>query len=71
MVQAKSGTLQTPEVAAAVNEMLGKVQQLPFVTGVTSPYSSGLISTNGQIGLATVQLDAQAQNISSPTRRNS
>ena len=39
-------------------------QQLPFVTGVTSPYSSGLISTNGTIGLATVQLDAQAQNIS-------
>jgi RND superfamily putative drug exporter len=44
--------------------MLGKVEQLPFVTGVTSPYSSGLISTNGKIGLATVQLDAQAQNIS-------
>ncbi len=65
VVQAKSGTLHTPEVAAAVDQMLGKVQQLPFVTGVTSPYSSGLISTNGKIGLATVQLDAQAQNISS------
>ncbi len=63
-VQAKSGTLQTPEVATAVKEMLGRVQQLPFVTGVTSPYSSGLISTNGKIGLATVQLDDQAQNIS-------
>jgi RND superfamily putative drug exporter len=35
------------------------------VTEVTSPYSSGLISTNGRVGLATVQLDAQAQNISS------
>jgi RND superfamily putative drug exporter len=64
VVQAKSGTLHTPEVAAAVNEMLGRVERLPFVTGVTSPYSSGLISTNGKIGLATVQLDAQAQNIS-------
>ena len=42
----------------------GRVQQLPFVTGVTSPYSSGLISKNGKIGLATVQLNAQAQNIS-------
>jgi putative drug exporter of the RND superfamily len=64
VVQAKNGTLQTPEVAAAVDEMLAKVKQLPFVTGVTSPYSSGLISVNGRIGLATVQLDAQAQNIS-------
>ena len=65
VVQAKNGTLHTPEVAAAVDEMLGRVEHLPFVTGVTSPYSSGLISTNGKIGLATVQLDAQAQNISS------
>jgi RND superfamily putative drug exporter len=65
VIQAKQGTLHTPEVAAAVNQMLGKVQQLSFVTGVTSPVSSGLISTNGKIGLATVQLDAQAQNVSS------
>lgn len=65
VLQAKDGTIHTPEVAAAVNEMLGKVGQLPFVTGVTSPFSSGLISTNGRIALATVQLDAQAQNISS------
>ncbi len=65
VIQAKNGTLHTPEVTAAVTQMLGKVEQLPFVTGVTSPYSSGLISTNGRIGLATVQLDAQAQNISS------
>jgi RND superfamily putative drug exporter len=64
VVQAKDGTLQTPQVASAVNEMLGRVEQLPFVTGVTSPFSSGLISTNGKIGLATVQLNAQAQNIS-------
>ncbi len=65
VVQAKSGTLHTPEVGAALNELLGRVEQLPFVTGVTSPYSSGLISTNGKVGLATVQLAAQAQNISS------
>ena len=65
VVQAKTGTLHTPEVAAVVTEMLGRVEHLPFVTGVTSPYSSGLISTNGRIGLATVQLDAQPQNISS------
>jgi putative drug exporter of the RND superfamily len=65
VVQAKTGTLHTPEVQNAVNEMLANVEHLPFVTGVTSPYSSGLISKDGTIGLATVQLDKQAQNISS------
>ncbi len=64
VMQAKGGTLHTPEVAAAVNEMLRRVAQLPFVSAVTTPSSSGLISTNGKVGLATVQLDAQAQNIS-------
>ncbi len=65
VVQAKTGTLHTPEVQSAVNEMLTNVEHLSFVTGVTSPYSSGLISKDGTIGLATVQLDKQAQNISS------
>ena len=43
--------------------MLGNVQKLGFVTDVTSPYSSGLISKDGTIGLATVQLDSDAQNL--------
>lgn len=63
VVEAKSGTLASPDVAAAVNQMLAKVGRLNFVTGVTSPYHSGLISKDGTIGLATVQLNAQAQNV--------
>ena len=64
VVQAKTGTLASPEVESAVTTMLAKVGKLHFVTAVTSPYHSGLISKDGTIGLATVQLDAQAQNIS-------
>jgi len=64
VVQAKSGTLTSRRDVAAVDGMLAKVAKLHFVTEVTSPYRSGLISKNGKIGLATVQLDAQAQNIS-------
>jgi RND superfamily putative drug exporter len=64
VVKAKTGTLHSPSVASAIDGMLGRVRQLPFVTSVTSPYSSGLISKDGTIGLANVQLDAQAQDIS-------
>jgi RND superfamily putative drug exporter len=64
VVQAKEGTLSSPHVAAEVDGMLAKVAKLGFVTGVVSPYQSGLISKNGTIGLATVQLDALAQDIS-------
>ena len=64
VVQAKTGTLATPTVEVAVNTMLEKVRRLDFVTSVTSPYHTGLVSKNGIIGLANVQLDAPAQNIS-------
>ncbi len=63
VVQAKAGTLATADVAAAVNAMLTKVASLKFVTEVSSPYKTGLVSKNGTIGIATVQLNAQAQNI--------
>jgi RND superfamily putative drug exporter len=66
VVQAKQGTLSDPAVQQAVNNMLDDVAKLPFVTGVTSPYRDpvDLISKDGTIGLATVQLNAQVQNIS-------
>lgn len=64
VVQAKTGTLATPAVAAAVTTVLDKVGQLHFVTSVSSPYRTRLISKGGTIGLAGVQLDAQAQDIS-------
>jgi RND superfamily putative drug exporter len=66
VVQAKQGTLSDPSVQQAVSNMLDDVAKLPFVTGVTSPYRdpSALISKDGTIGLATVQLNAQVQDIS-------
>jgi RND superfamily putative drug exporter len=63
VLQAKTGTLASPRARRAVDRMLADVQSLRLVTGVTSPYASGLISKDGTIGLASVQLDAQAQNI--------
>jgi len=63
VVQAETGTLSSPQVASAVNAMLAKVRKLDFVTGVISPYQTGLVSKDGKIGLATVQLDALAQNV--------
>ena len=64
VVQAKTATLTSSQVVAAVNGMLDRVGRLSFVTSVTSPYHSGLISKDGTIGLATVQLNALPQNIS-------
>ena len=44
--------------------MLARVEQLPHVRAVTTPYElGGQISRDGTIGLATVHLDALAQNI--------
>jgi RND superfamily putative drug exporter len=63
VVQARTGTLRSPQVSSDVNAMLARVRKLGFVTGVVSPYQTGLISKNGTIGLATVQLDALAQNV--------
>jgi RND superfamily putative drug exporter len=69
VVQARQGTtLQTPQVQQRVNAMLQKVDSLPHVTHVVSPYSAkALISKDGTIGLATVSLDQQAQHISKAT----
>jgi RND superfamily putative drug exporter len=64
VVQAKQGTLHSPANEAAVTSMLARVARLPNVRSVTSPYGpGGQISRDGTIGLATVNLDAQASNI--------
>jgi putative drug exporter of the RND superfamily len=64
VVQAREGTLRTPAVEAAVNALIGQVARLPHVRAVTSPYGvGGEISKDGTIGLATVNLDALAQNV--------
>jgi putative drug exporter of the RND superfamily len=64
VVQAKQGTLRSPAAEAAVTSMLARVARLPHVRSVSSPYGpGGQISRDGTIGLATVNLDAQADSI--------
>jgi RND superfamily putative drug exporter len=64
VVQARQGKLRSPAVQTAVTSMLARVARLPDVRSVTSPYKpGGQISRDGAIGLATVNLNAQAQNI--------
>jgi putative drug exporter of the RND superfamily len=64
VVQARQGTLRSPAAETAITSMLARVARLPYVRSVTSPSGPrGLISKDGTIGLATVNLDAQAPNI--------
>ncbi len=64
VIEAKQGTLESSNNESAVNAMLARVSHLSFVTEVQSFYQTGLISKDKSIGLVTVKLDAQAQNIS-------
>ena len=64
VVQARQGTLRSPTAETAVTSMLARVAKLPYVRSVTSPYGpGGQISKDGTIGLATVNLAAQANNV--------
>ena len=64
VVQARHGTLRSPGAQTSVTSMLARVARLPDVRSVTSPYGpGGQISSGGTIGLATVNLNAQAQDI--------
>ena len=64
VVQARQGTLRSPAAEVAVQSMLARVAKLPYVRSVTSPYGPrGQISKDGTIGLATVNLTAQANSV--------
>jgi putative drug exporter of the RND superfamily len=64
VVQARQGTLRAPAAQTAITSMLARVARLPHVRSVASPYGpGGQISRDGTIGLATVNLDAQADSI--------
>jgi putative drug exporter of the RND superfamily len=64
VVQARQGTLRSPTAETAVTSMLARVAKLPYVRSVISPYGpGGQISKDGTIGLATVNLTAQANNV--------
>ncbi|HEY2201077.1 MAG TPA: MMPL family transporter [Solirubrobacteraceae bacterium] len=64
VVQVKHGTLRSAAAEAAVTSMQARVARLPYVRSVGSLYGpGGHIGKDGTIGFATVNLDAQAQNI--------
>jgi putative drug exporter of the RND superfamily len=66
VVEATTGPVTSEPVRSEVDAMLAKVQRLPRVTSVTSPYGpqgAGQVSRDGRIAFATVNLDAQAQNL--------
>jgi RND superfamily putative drug exporter len=60
----KSGTVATPAVKASMSKMLAKVEKLPHVAGVISPYSGPAagksVSAGGKIAFATVVFDEKA-----------
>ncbi len=60
---AREGTVNDPAVRARVEPMLAKVETLPHVTGVVSPYSTKgahQISPDGKVAFATVTFDERA-----------
>ena len=64
VLQAKQGTLDDPATRAAVTACSLGWRSLPHVRAVISPYGpGGQISKDRTIGLATVYLDALAQNV--------
>jgi putative drug exporter of the RND superfamily len=66
VLEAKTGQVTSAPVRAEVEAMLAKVDKLPRVVSVASPYGPGgasQISRNGKIAFATVSFNAQAQNL--------
>ena len=68
VLEARDGGVTSAPVRAEVEAMLAKVEALPRVASVTSPYGpygAGQVSRDGKIAFATVNFDAQAQNLPS------
>jgi len=58
-----------PQTQAGIEQMLTKIEQLPHVTTVQSPYSplgSHQVSADKQTAFATVTFDVLSQNVSTP-----
>jgi putative drug exporter of the RND superfamily len=64
------GTVDSPEVRAATLPLLARVQKLPHVAGIVSPYSAAgaqQVSGNQMTAFATVNYDKQANLLSNNT----
>jgi RND superfamily putative drug exporter len=66
VLEAKTGQVTSAPVRSEVETMLARVERLPRVVSVASPYGprgAGQISRDGKIAFATVNFNAQAQNL--------
>jgi putative drug exporter of the RND superfamily len=66
VVEASTGPVTAGPVRSEVEAMLARVSRLPRVAGVASPYGphgAGQVSRDGKIAFATVNFDAQAQDL--------
>lgn len=64
--QPKTGTVESPDVRSQITAMLGQVSHLPYVTGVTSPYTSAgakQVSAAKTVAYATVNFSKDANSI--------
>ena len=68
VVEARTGSVTSAPVRPEVEAMLAKVSRLPRVASVMSPYGphgASQVSRDGRIAFATVNFDAQAQDLPS------
>jgi RND superfamily putative drug exporter len=68
--QVAHGTIDSPEVRAAIGPLLQRVTALPHVAGIVSPYSTAgavQVSANRMTAFATVNYDKQANLLSNDT----
>ena len=66
VVEARTGSVTSGPARSEVEAMLAKVERLPRVASVTSPYDpygASQVSRDGKIAFATVNFDAQAQDL--------
>jgi len=66
VVEARTGSVVSAPARPQIEAMLAKVSRLPRVASVASPYGpdgAGQVSRNGKIAFATVNFDAQAQDL--------
>jgi putative drug exporter of the RND superfamily len=66
VVEARTGPITSAPVRSEVEAMLAKVARLPRVASVASPYGphgASQVSRDGKIAFATVNFDAQAQDL--------
>jgi putative drug exporter of the RND superfamily len=68
VLEASTGTITSAAARSTIDAMLARVKRLPHVAGVTGPFGRGgssQISADGRIAFATVDFDAQAQDLPS------